>query len=373
MAIKPKPSYRLTEKGLQKLKKKIPESCLRKGTDGNREFGDAKDKPANLKDWVNISELSVEVGLNRDTVSKILKREEGVNLTTLDRCFSNLGIDLEEKPGEDYEEIPRTVIYDSTNRNQSKNGAFIQIDRWNNIEVKEVRSIKGKRKKWCLTLEGDLDELNTDTLEKLEQFVQELSEDDTQKMIKITKGSIVIEFAGSQAGFERMQALFESGQLTEIGGFAVQEVSAVSEEEREPTRLSEWLEGIFAPVWESVDELLRTSEANLAFRSVDRAVVRRKTIALGEDAETVELAIAISPLESGEVTLVIQILPSPGCTQLPEGLEVRLLDESDREIPGAKASSAKENIQFEITAELGDRFSIIIEQNSRRVVEPFIV
>lgn len=340
-------------------------------------LGDADYERAHPSNWVNISKLSQHIGLSRDTVYRIIKRELGVNRRSLDLCFSNLVIDLDYDPetdsGEDAEKIAQTVIDDLTNQNQSKNKEIIQIDCWNNIEFKEVRSTKVKQKQWCLILEGDLDKLNPDTLEKIEQLVQELSEDNTQKMIKLTKGSIVIEFAGSQAGFQRMQALFESGQLTEIGGFPVQKVSEVSEEEREPTRLSEWLEGIFAPVWESVEELLRTSEPNLAFRSIDRAVVRRKTIALAEDAETVELAISISPLESEEVTLVLQILPSPGCNQLPEGLQVRLLDESDREIPGAKASEAKENIQFDITAELGDRFSLMIEKNLHQVLEPFIV
>jgi transcriptional regulator with XRE-family HTH domain len=356
MAIKP--SYRLTDKGLQKLKNKA------------RDLSE-KSVP---NDEVNITELSEKSGFNRDTISRILKRKLGVNLKTLRDCFSSLGIDLDELVGVDYEELPRTVVDESTSRNQAKNKEVIQIDRWDNIKITEISSrTERKPKQWCLTIEGNLDELNAKTLEKLEKLVQELSGDSTQKVIKITKGSIVLKFAGSEVGFERMQALFESGQLTDIGGFSVREVRAVSEEERAPTRLSEWLEGIFSPVWESVEELLRTSEPNLAFRSIDLAVARRKTIALAEDAETVELAIAISPLESGEVTLVLQILPSPGCSQIPEGLQVRLLDESDREIPGAEASEAKENIQFDITAELGDRFSLMIEKNLHQVLEPFII
>lgn len=74
----PKPSYRLTTKGYEKLRTEV--SQLRTCT---------------------VAEVA---GIDRGVVSKILKREGGVNRKSLDNLFSSLGLDLEEN---DYERVTR--------------------------------------------------------------------------------------------------------------------------------------------------------------------------------------------------------------------------------------------------------------------------
>jgi hypothetical protein len=74
----PKPSYRLTIKGYEKVWTEV--SQLRTGT------------------------IAEAAGIDRGVVSKILKREGGVNRKSLDNLFSSLGLDLEES---DYERVTR--------------------------------------------------------------------------------------------------------------------------------------------------------------------------------------------------------------------------------------------------------------------------
>jgi hypothetical protein len=221
-----------------------------------------------------------------------------------------------------------------------------------------------------IVLDGDLDNLTEKELNNLKSAIDKLAPKFGLKFLNIRQGSIIIEFEGSAEGFQRIKALFESGELTEIAGFPVLEVSAVSEAPTQPTQLSQWLEGIFTPLWQSVEDLLIPSQPNLAFRNRTQGVSRKKSIALDETTN-IELIVTISPLEAAEIKVILEVIPSNGVTHLPDGLQVQLLDAADERI--AETREAKQNIKFEITAEVGDRFSMIVEWDSFRFVEAFIV
>ena len=86
---------------------------------------------------------------------------------------------------------------------------------------------------WQIILEADLQEI--EDVQKLANLILEkvkiLSGDVSSLRInKVEEGSIKIFFEGSQEGFEKIEELFRSGQLTEIEGIKIQEVSAVYEE-----------------------------------------------------------------------------------------------------------------------------------------------
>ncbi|MDJ1180493.1 DUF1822 family protein [Roseofilum sp. BLCC_M91] len=245
----------------------------------------------------------------------------------------------------------------------------IEIDNFQ-ISLEDVDNRTQNKKQWRLIIQSD--EYNETLLKTIENFVQNLTEDGTQKVIKISKGSIVIEFEGSPEGFERIKALFDSGELTEIAGFPIQEISALAEQQTQPTQLSEWLQGVFAPLWESVDGLFTPEQLRFAFRQRTEGVSRRKTIVFNElEDRQVELVATIIPVEMPRVKVMVQIVPSAGVTHLPEDLHIQLVDESDAENPEGEVFEAQENLEF--NAEVGDAFSIIVEQGRFRVVERFMV
>lgn len=247
-----------------------------------------------------------------------------------------------------------------------------EVIQLNNIQVnlKTERDILTNKTQWLLIIQGD--EYSETWLQEIENFVRTLTQDGTQTVIKISRGSIILEFEGSPEGFERIKALFDSGELTEIAGFAIQEISALPEQQTQRTQLSQWLQGVFAPLWESVDGLFATEQPSFAFRQRSEGISRRKTIVLNELEDLqVELVVTIIPVERPIVEVIVAILPSPGLSHVPEDLRIKLLDESDADTPEGQVFDAKENLKFNL--EVGDAFSIIVEQGRYRVVERFMV
>ncbi|OJJ27191.1 hypothetical protein BI308_01500 [Roseofilum reptotaenium AO1-A] len=237
-----------------------------------------------------------------------------------------------------------------------------------NLKIEVLKKYTG----FEVVLHGDLKNLTLDQRRALEQEVQKIAKELDLIVVKIKSGSIIIEFEGSPEGFERIKALFDSGELTEVAGFAIQEISALPEQQTQRTQLREWLQGVFAPLWESVDGLLTTEQPSFAFRQRSEGVSRRKTIVFNELEDCqVEMVATIIPLERPKVKVIIQILPSPGASHLPEDLRIQLLDESDADNPEGEIFDAKENLEFNV--EEGDAFSIIVEQGRYRVVERFMV
>jgi len=369
--------YILTDTGFQKLQEGIEEAHRVKKTEREQLSEKEKDQtypllhdnlPGNsdFVKRVNQFKLANFCQLDRNTVKSILSRK-GVRKNTLDQLTSKLDEYLEnlQKPfdNDDIEECQHPFRQEE---------AFFDLKGWEEIDIEEVESATQNTKKWRLIVEGDIDNLTQQKYERLRDFIKKLAEDGTQKVIKISKGSIVIEFEGSPEGFERIKALFDSGELTEIAGFPIQEISALAEQQTQPTQLSQWLQGVFAPLWESVDGLFTPEQPRFAFRQRTEGVSRRKTIVFNElEDRQVELVATIIPVEMPRVKVMVQIVPSAGATHLPEDLHIQLVDESDAENPEGEVFEAQENLEF--NAEVGDAFSIIIEQGRYRVVERFIV
>jgi len=258
---------------------------------------------------------------------------------------------------------PRTTTEGQTNR---RNQLFSEIAKYKPELICEAWS------NFKIVLDCDLKNLSEADKKELKNQIYQLAHTYQLTILNIIPGSIIIEFEGSPEGFERIKALFDSGELTEIAGFPIQEISALAEQETQPTQLSQWLQGVFAPLWESVDGLFTPEQPRFAFRQRTEGVSRRKTIVFNElEDRQVELVATIIPVEMPRVKVMVQIVPSAGATHLPEGLHIQLVDESDAENPEGEVFEAQQNLEF--NAEVGDAFSIIVEQGRYRVVERFIV
>jgi DNA-directed RNA polymerase specialized sigma24 family protein len=84
---------------------------------------------------------------------------------------------------------------------------------------------------WSITLEGNFTETATDNqlvIAILAELKQQ-SQDPSLRLISVRQGSIVIELDGSAEGYQIIQALISSGQLTNILGLPVRHVGLVGE------------------------------------------------------------------------------------------------------------------------------------------------
>ncbi|MBE9136847.1 sigma-70 family RNA polymerase sigma factor [Nodosilinea sp. LEGE 07088] len=84
---------------------------------------------------------------------------------------------------------------------------------------------------WSITLEGNFTETVTDNQLKMAILAElrQKSKDPFLRLISVRQGSIIIELGGSAEGYQIIQALISSGQLTNILGLPVRHVGLVGE------------------------------------------------------------------------------------------------------------------------------------------------
>ena len=99
-----------------------------------------------------------------------------------------------------------------------------------------------------MVLSGTLEEANRSRVEAVLRHLQNLLYDSDLTLQEVRRGSIVLEFLCSQAGFDRLMLLQTSGQLHEVMGFVVEDIrvldsrssdGVISDEERERQRESD--------------------------------------------------------------------------------------------------------------------------------------
>ena len=138
--------------------------------------------------------------------------------------------------------------------------------------------------------------------------------------------------------------------------------------------LSQWLEGIFEAGWQVVKEaLLGTPEAQLAFRGRSESVKCSKLIELGRSGQRVELIVTLISADEPKMDMMVEVHPPEGQTYLPRHLGVMLLDEEGEKVMEAQGRDENQNIQFELSGEVGDYFSVKVALDDVSVTEDFVI
>jgi len=81
-----------------------------------------------------------------------------------------------------------------------------------------------KRVKFTLVLTATIDEIDAPLAEAIVEHLSKISEDASLTLKKIQSGSVKLTLEGNQEGWERLQALFKSGQLSEVLNIPVQDI-----------------------------------------------------------------------------------------------------------------------------------------------------
>ncbi len=174
-------------------------------------------------------------------------------------------------------------------------------------------------------------------------------------------------------------------------------------------KLSEWLNHIFTPAWQSLEEVF-CSQGNrpiLGFRSINNpdalinllqttqderirweTVERLRKIDQSNPVCGVERAIDLSTqFEGNAIALTVSILPKLDSKMailvkvytlnnhlsLPTGLQLIGLDEDGNTLKDIVVKPQDSHIQFFFTADIGDKFSLNVKLNHRSITEYFIV
>lgn len=145
------------------------------------------------------------------------------------------------------------------------------------------------------------------------------------------------------------------------------------ERQQVEVNLSQWLLNIFETNWQSLEEILAPKAPLLAFRK--SSITRGKLVDLGLHLphQLVALVVTLTPKTSVEIQIKMRVYPTNEQVHLPENLTVQVLDGEGTSVMEARAKTANTHITLELSAQLGERFSVLLKLGNTNVTEHFIV
>lgn len=166
--------------------------------------------------------------------------------------------------------------------------------------------------------------------------------------------------------------------------------------------LSKWWQGLIDESWQLVETIF-PPEPTLSFRSANQlqelpkinsqrrseastrlpqgidklsqGISRVKLLSWGEenDGETIALILQLETSDREEIDISAKICPINTSLYLPQGLEVMILDETQKPVLQARAHKANETLEFIFSGEPGEIFSIQASLKENNIVETFMI
>jgi hypothetical protein len=142
--------------------------------------------------------------------------------------------------------------------------------------------------------------------------------------------------------------------------------------------LQQWLENIFEAGWQEISSVLDTQPADIVWslRGTGKEFVSRgKLIDLGKSitAQSVTLVVSLTPKNSQEIDIFVEVHPKSGETYLPPNLQLSVLDSEGAAIMEVQARSTNKNIQLQFSGEPRERFSIKVALEDVSIIEDFVI
>lgn len=152
--------------------------------------------------------------------------------------------------------------------------------------------------------------------------------------------------------------------------------------------LSQWLQNVFDIGWQTVEALLGSSQASLAFnfRRTDSSpetdsnhpagsVRRAKLIDLGMQlaGHSVALIVELRPASEQKSGILLQVHPTGSQTYLPPLLQLIVLDQSGAIFLEAQARCADNYIQLQFSGKPGERFSVKVALGEVSITDYFVI
>jgi len=186
----------------------------------------------------------------------------------------------------------------------------------------------------------------------------------------------------SREDFEHLQELFESGELNKRLGVEVVDMGITSTEvSTKSIILNQWLKGIIEPTWQIIQSNIIDSNFYLAAQNnlnnypkyCSISCKKYYNFGISIDESCIELIIKIQLAQTeGEMDVKVIVKPYKYQPFLPLGLKLVLLVDSDI-LAEVEARSADKTIQYGLTGDIGDNFSIKIVLDDISIKEDFVI
>jgi len=194
------------------------------------------------------------------------------------------------------------------------------------------------------------------------------------KIQKIELGSVLIVCESYRQEFAKVEDFFIKGRLTELLGVKVINLFEIS-----ASGIFQYLRHLYPNIYEQDYQpiaLVFAPNKRRSFRSnrtedLEEIEPRAKLIHLG-DKQTVYLIVQLI-LKDEKIGIKIWVYPSGDVFYLPQGLQVKILDESGEPVPDLQeqANSTDKAILLPFTVEPGEPFSVKLTLGDINVTENF--
>lgn len=138
-------------------------------------------------------------------------------------------------------------------------------------------------------------------------------------------------------------------------------------------KIGQWLDGFVDAGWQTIEHLLHPQQLGLVFKS-NVSITRGQKIDLGMQLEqiSVALVVKIAAASEGEVDILTQVYPV-GNHILPQGVKLNIYDESGENVLEVISREEDNWMQLEFSAELGEKFQIIVTHGDSQQTRIFEV
>ena len=145
------------------------------------------------------------------------------------------------------------------------------------------------------------------------------------------------------------------------------------EESSNLVKIGQWLDGFVDAGWQTIEHLLNPQQLGLAFMSAV-SMTRGQKIDLGMHLEQISVALVIKVAagSEGEVDILTQVYPV-GNHVLPQGVKLNITDELGENILEVISRDEDNWIQLEFSAELGEKFQIMVAYGESQQTKIFDV
>jgi hypothetical protein len=126
--------------------------------------------------------------------------------------------------------------------------------------------------------------------------------------------------------------------------------------------------------WQNLDSLFSAEELP-TFSMRSNLMQRGKLIRLASEVmrQTIILVVKVNPQSEKDTNVIAEVHPRSGQRYLPEMLQVKVLDDQQKAVMEAIASSTNQNIRFDFNVVSGERFSVQMILEGASVIEEFVV
>lgn len=183
-------------------------------------------------------------------------------------------------------------------------------------------------------------------------------------------GYVVVEIAQSLEEV-KLLGFVKNGDREKVPLSELESIDNLLEylDELKPANLSQWLHNILDSGWHTAQTLFESKpELQFAFRrnyktlemgsshSANGPVKLGKPLDL-EQGEEVLLMVEVTPTNQQDLDISVELSPGRTQTELPEDMELILLDEEGKVLVQARASKT-DSLLFKLSAEPGEHFSV---------------